>query len=51
VDRVAQRPVGDPRPIYHSHVGPRVGIDDFAIARERMILTLAEMTSNIWMAT
>jgi len=51
VDRVTKRPVGDPRPIYHSHVGPRVAITGLSIARERMILTLAEVTSNIWMAT
>ncbi len=51
VDRVTKRSVGDPRPIYHSHVGPRVGITSRAIARERMILTLAEVTSNIWMAS
>ena len=51
VDRVTLRPVGDPRPIYHSHVGSRVSITGFSIAHDRMILTLAEVTSNIWMAT
>ena len=30
VDRVTKRPVGDPRPIYHSHVGPRVSITSLA---------------------
>jgi hypothetical protein len=51
LDRVTNSPVGDPVPIYHSHIGPGEAIIGFSIAPARMILTLAETTSNIWMAT
>jgi Tol biopolymer transport system component len=50
VDRVTMRPVGGPRPIYHSHVGVRLGVRLISIGRERMIFDLAERTGNIWMA-
>jgi hypothetical protein len=51
VDRATKRPVGEPHPVYHSHVGPRVQIAGIAIAADRMILTLAQVTSNVWTAT
>ena len=50
VDRVTRLPVGDPRPIYHSHVGVRLSVSRISIGRERMIFELAEQTGNIWMA-
>jgi hypothetical protein len=50
VDRVTLRPVGDPRPIYHSHLGVRLAVTGISIGRERMIFDLAERTGNIWMA-
>jgi len=50
VDPVTKRPVGEPRPIHHSHVGSRLRITGFAVGRDRIFFGLAETTGNVWLA-
>jgi len=55
VDSETKRPVGPPLPLYHIHQVRRsilnVGyaLMDIAVAPDKIVLNLSEVTGNIWM--
>jgi Tol biopolymer transport system component/predicted Ser/Thr protein kinase len=56
LDAATKRPTAPPFPVYHSHSARRslmnvpLGVLEPAIARDRIVFNLGEITGNIWMA-
>jgi len=50
LDRATKRPIGPPIPIFHSHTARLTVYTGVSVGRERIVFTMAERTSNIWMA-
>jgi serine/threonine protein kinase len=50
LERATKRPIGPPIPIFHSHTARLTVYGSTSIGRDRILFTMIERTSNIWMA-
>jgi hypothetical protein len=54
LDQKTKRPAGPPQPVHHFHSARHSVIEDpawrWSVARDKIVVTLVELTGNIWMA-
>ena len=50
LDGATKRPIGLPFPIFHSHTARLTVYTGVSVRHDRIVFTMAERTSNIWMA-
>jgi hypothetical protein len=58
VNLAERRPVGEPFPVFHAHsarltlnLGTDTGINGLSIMPGKVIVTMAENTGNVWLAS